>query len=188
MDEDMLVEGIAVGLFKLSKLVGKGKIISVDETRICHHALLGSERVLIALEEVIDKNMKHDDTELLVNMIGSFLPWKKMEVQALSKCHNLQDITKYHRESQTSSNLEQRRTCAPNNMFEGTPPEVLIPRAMWLGMKVTVLGTQKIAFAVATIQVLNPLAQLGETMLGDSHVGILFQNLLEGALTEHLKY
>jgi hypothetical protein len=63
-----------------------------------------------------------------------------------------------------------------------------IPKAMWIGMMVKIVDDVDVVFAKATIQVINGSAKLGGIVLGISHVGILFLELLEEASQDYLRF
>jgi len=57
-----------------------------------------------------------------------------------------------------------------------------------MGMSVKVVDEKNMTFAVAIIHVINSLVKLGDTQFGDTHVGILIVDFIEGATQDHLRH
>ena len=184
-----MVEGAIVEIYSNHEKVARATVVSVDKDRICHTVRLGDENAMVSILEVF-KDFQLDNGEMLENMIGSFLVWRKSQIK------KIQDLTSTtHNASMDSpdeirvggsppaSDSSDENICNPTVHVGGR-----IPKAMWMGMMVKVVDDIDVVFAKATIQVINGSAKLGGVVLGISHVGILFFELLEEASQDHLRF
>lgn len=176
-------EGAKVGLSISNRHVGIGLVISLDPSRICHNIPLVVDNVLVSLVEVFDQTVRRGDSKLLKDLIGGFLVWELNQIFQVP----LDSIPRGHLTDQSGEAPEgQYRT--DHDGLEEPAVEVILPKALWMGMTVKVLDENKIIFAVATIHVLNPLVKLADITLGKTHVGIVINDFVQGATLEHLKH
>lgn len=192
IETDWIIVGVPTGLCILGKLVARGIIESVDPSRICHNVPLGPLRVLVSLKEVFDGSIEWGHMDSLVDMVGSFLVWERCQLQKFP-------TTEPNIEARVQEAVIEERTECSNaissnlhldkNGLDISGNEVQIhSTSLWLGMVVKVLDEANFTFAIARIMAVNPQVTLGETTLKDTHVGILIEEFIQGAIEDHLKH
>lgn len=65
--------------------------------------------------------------------------------------------------------------------------DIIIQRCDWKELTVKVVDEEKVVFAIAMVSTINPEVALQGTLLGETHVGILIMEFVDGARRDHLR-
>lgn len=167
--------GEMVMLVSSNQTVAKGKFFSCDPSRVCHTVEMGTNRVMVEIIQVFDETFILPDGEYLKDFIGSYLVWDRNNVREEPPSKN--DLHEAVDEA-----IE--RECGVDE-----PEPEAFPRAVpQVGMLVKVFDEANVNFAVAVISFVTRGSSLGEIAIGDTHIGILITDFVDGATKEHLRY
>lgn len=161
-------DGSIIGLWRDGKIVAIGTIMSSRSAQLVHCIPLGVGNVQVRIDKVHFPNTEYSPEERWGDMVGALLVWKIAHLR--------------HPDFVQDSDL----VSDVNEMDRSENVGSVIPMKDWKGTIVKVMDENQRVFATA--EIVHVEFVLEGIELGNTHLGILFVDLMDGATRSDLKF